>query len=72
MSFAQRWKIFANKLGKFNTALLMTIVYFTAVMICSVIRFTDPLRKRLSKSKESYWEDYRQKELKLENYYRLS
>lgn len=67
-----RWKIFANKLGKINTFFLMTILYFTVVMLFSLVRFTDPLRKKLSKSKDSYWEDYRQKEFKLENYYRMS
>ncbi|MEK7484413.1 MAG: hypothetical protein AABZ60_08790 [Planctomycetota bacterium] len=72
MSFIDRWKIFANKLGKINTFILMTVLYFTVIMLFSLIRFTDPLRKKLSKSRDSYWEEYRQREFKLENYYRLS
>lgn len=72
MSFLDRWKKFAKILGKIQTVILMFVIYFIVCPLFSFVRFSDPLRKKLKKDKQSYWEEYHQKAFTLENYYRLS
>lgn len=54
--FISKWKIFANKLARVQTFIMMTIVYFLVVPFFSLIRFSDPLKLKLKKKSDSYWE----------------
>ena len=54
--FLSKWKRFANRMGRIQTFILMTIVYFLIVPIFSLVRFSDPLKLRLKKKSTSYWE----------------
>jgi len=48
------WMSCANFLGVAMTCLTMTLFYFTVLVPFTVIRFQDPLRRRLGGA--SYWE----------------
>ena len=51
-----KWKRFANRMGRIQTFILMTIVYFLVVPIFSLVRFSDPLKLKLKKKSATYWE----------------
>ena len=51
--------LFAQKLGKFNTMLLLSIVYFIVIGVMSLfvrIFRKDLLRKKLDLHEASYWQ----------------
>jgi hypothetical protein len=54
--FIAKWKRFANKLGKIQTIILMSIIYFLIVPFFSLIRLVDPLKIKIKKKSASYWE----------------
>ena len=54
--FLSKWKRFANRMGRIQTFILMTIVYFLIVPIFILVRFSDPLKLKLKKKSTSYWE----------------
>lgn len=57
------WMAGAMVMGVVMTAVLMSVLFIVVVPIFSLIRFTDPLRMRLSKDpSDSYWEPHRNSE----------
>jgi hypothetical protein len=64
--FISKWKRFANRMGRIQTFILMTIVYFLIVPIFSLVRFSDPLKLRLKKKSTSYWETKKEIDTSLE------
>lgn len=54
--FIAKWKSFANKLGKIQTFILMSIIYFLIVPFFRLIRLVDPLKIKIKKKSASYWE----------------
>jgi hypothetical protein len=53
------WMLFAQKLGKFNTMLLLSLVYFIVIGLMSLfarILRKDLLRKKLDPHAASYWQ----------------
>lgn len=53
------WKNIAQKIGRFQTQVLVTLLYFVAVPVFSLIRLRDPLRLKLWQQKrlaKSYWQ----------------
>lgn len=49
------WKKVAHAMGVFNTYLLLSVLYFLFIPFFSLVRFSDPLSKRLGAA--SYWRD---------------
>jgi hypothetical protein len=64
--FLSKWKRFANRMGRVQTFILMTIIYFLIVPIFSLVRFSDPLKLRLKKNFTSYWETKKEIDTSLE------
>ena len=56
-AFKKGWMKFAAVMAVVNTNILMFIIYFIFVPFFSLIRLTDPLRKRWKKDIDSYWSD---------------
>jgi low affinity Fe/Cu permease len=54
--FMSKWKRFANHMGRIQTFVLMTIIYFLIVPFFSLVRFSDPLKLKLKKKSTTYWE----------------
>ncbi len=55
----QKWLAVAQVIGRFQTALLVGILYFVVVPVFSLVRLADPLRLRLYKVKrqaKTYWQ----------------
>jgi hypothetical protein len=53
------WMLFAQKLGKFNTMLLLSLVYFIVIGLMSLfvrIFRKDLLRKKMDLNVASYWQ----------------
>ncbi len=71
-AFIDKWKRFANKLGRFQTMILMTIIYFLVVPIFSLIRFSDPLKLKFDKKSGSYWEPKKPVDTSLEQMKQLN
>lgn len=65
----QAWKRFAFVLGRINTTILLTVVYFLIIPVFSLMRFKDPLRKRLGG--ESYWQPFQGRAISLEQFNRM-
>jgi hypothetical protein len=65
-SFLSKWKRFANRMGRVQTFILMTIIYFLVVPIFSLVRFSDPLKLKLNKKSTSYWETKKEIDTSLE------
>ncbi len=40
------WMAFARALGRINTVLVLTLIYFLVLPVFSLLRFKDPLRLR--------------------------
>jgi hypothetical protein len=53
-------------MGRVQTFILMTIIYFLVVPIFSLVRFSDPLKLRLKKKSTSYWETKKEIDTSLE------
>ena len=64
--FLSKWKRFANRMGKIQTFILMTIIYFLIVPLFSLVRLSDPLKLRLKKNDATYWENKREIDTSLE------
>ena len=64
--FLNKWKRFANRMGRIQTTVLMTIIYFLIVPIFSLVRFSDPLKLKLKKGSASYWEPKKEVDTSLE------
>jgi hypothetical protein len=60
------WMTGASRLGTVMTYVVMTVLFVTLLPVFSLIRFKDPLRMKLRKSGETYWEDYPPHEHSLE------
>jgi len=54
--FKEKWMKFANKVARVQTIVIMTVIYFLLVPFFSLIRLWDPLKLRLKKTADSYWE----------------
>ena len=55
----QFYKKIAQRIGRFQTILLVTILYFVAVPVFSLVRLLDPLRLKLYQQKrkaQTYWQ----------------
>lgn len=63
------WKRFAKVLGRIQTMILLTVIYFVIIPIFSLLRLKDPLKKRLIG--ESYWQPFKSRPLTLENFQRM-
>jgi hypothetical protein len=64
--FLSKWKRFANRMGRIQTFILMTIIYFLIVPFFSLVRFSDPLKLKLKKKSTSYWETKKEVDTSLE------
>ncbi len=68
------WMTFAMALGAVMTPVLFTVVFVVVLPVFSLIRFRDPLRKKLEPSENpsgSYWEEYTPHEATLDRSSRL-
>ena len=63
------WKWVAEKINWFMTGVLCTVLFFTVLPFWSVMRFWDPLRKKLG-GQDSYWEPYRNSPATLDRFMR--
>ena len=61
------WMAFAHVLGRFMTVVWMVIFYCLFLPPFSLIRFSDPLKKKLGMD-ETYWEDRPEVEPTIENF----
>ncbi len=59
------WMTAAAAMGKVMLPVMLTILFFTVVPIFSLIRFSDPLRRKLL-AKGTYWERHKPHEPTLE------
>lgn len=64
--FFKAWKNFAHKIARAQTWVLMFIIYFLVVPFFNILRFRDPLKLRLKKKADSYWEKKKQLNTSLE------
>ena len=55
------WMSLAVPIGILMSNVMLTLLYFVLLPVFSLIRFGDPLRKRLSKD-GTYWEDHKEHE----------
>ncbi len=62
--FLKGWKAFWHPVGKAQTILILSIIYWLLMPFFSLIRFRDPLRKRLGE--RSFWIRRKPVELSLE------
>jgi hypothetical protein len=53
-------------MGRVQTFILMTIIYFLIVPFFSLVRFSDPLKLKLKKKSTSYWETKKEIDTSLE------
>jgi hypothetical protein len=60
-SFLRGWKAFWSPVGKFQTLLILSVIYWVVLPIFSLVRFKDPLRKR--REGDSFWTARRPLEL---------
>jgi hypothetical protein len=69
--FISKWKKFANKVARVQTVILMSIIYFLIVPFFSLIRLSDPLKKKIKKKCDSYWEPKKDIDISIDNMKRL-
>lgn len=60
------WMTVASYMGAVMTFVLLSVLFFVFLPVFSLIRLGDPLRRKLLKADESYWEDHRHHESTLE------
>jgi hypothetical protein len=65
--FISKWKKFANKVARVQTVILMSIIYFLIVPFFSLIRFSDPLKIKIKKKRDSYWEPKEEIDISVDN-----
>jgi len=56
-----RWMKFANVIGRFNTKVILSLMYasvFTTIRILLFLFRKDPLEKKFDSSLDSYWSDH--------------
>lgn len=63
------WKRFAYILGKIQTTILLTLIYFLIIPFFSLVRLKDPLSKRLEGS--SYWQAFKKQPTTLEQFQKM-
>lgn len=63
------WKRFAYILGKIQTTILLTLIYFLIIPFFSLVRLKDPLSKRLGGS--SYWQAFKKHPTTLEQFQKM-
>jgi len=56
-AFWHGFKAVAEVINRFMTGVMFTVLYFTVLPFWALIRFTDPLKKKLG-GQDSYWEPY--------------
>jgi hypothetical protein len=64
-----RRKRFAKVLGKIQTTILLSVIYFLIIPIFSLLRFKDPLKKRLGS--QTYWQPFKSRPITMENFERM-
>ena len=64
------WMKMAEILGAIMTRILLTVFYFTLLVPFTLIRFSDPLRLKLSRDIKSFWVPSRPAEATLERFRR--
>ncbi len=62
------WMTMAHYMGTVMTNVVLTIFYFTILMPFTLIRFKDPLRKKLGGA--TYWEPHKNAEPSIERFRR--
>jgi hypothetical protein len=62
----EKWKLFARVLGKIQTVIWLSLVYFLLIPFFSLLRFKDPLSKKMGK--ESYWQPFKSRPVTIENF----
>jgi hypothetical protein len=62
------WKKFAEVLGLVVMTVLFTVLYFVLLPFWNLMRFGDPLRKRLRG--RTYWEPYKNSPAELDRFQR--
>ncbi len=61
------WMSMAAGVGIVMSPVLLTVLYVVLLPVFSiVVRFGDPLRKKISPHRETYWEDYKPHEATLD------
>jgi hypothetical protein len=70
--FMSKWKRFANRMGRIQTFILMSVIYFLIVPIFSLVRFSDPLKLKLKKKAATYWEPKQPVDTSLESMRQLN
>lgn len=63
------WKKFAQVLGKIQTTILLTLIYFLIIPFFSLLRLKDPLCKRLEGL--SYWQAFKKRPNTLEEFQKM-
>ncbi len=64
-----KWKQFAHILGRIQTTILLSVIYFLIIPCFSFLRLKDPLCKRLGKS--SYWQTFKTRSLTIDDFRRM-
>lgn len=64
------WMKMAEVMGGIMTRILLTVFYFTLLVPFTLIRFSDPLRLKLSRDIKSFWVPSRPTETTLERFRR--
>lgn len=64
------WMRVGAAIGAVMTRVILTVIYFTILVPFTLIRLSDPLRKRRGPRLDTYWEPYRNPEATLERYER--
>jgi hypothetical protein len=65
--FIGKWKRFAFKVAKAQTFILMSIIYFLIIPFFSLIRLSDPLKIKIKKKSDSYWEQKKEIDISIDN-----
>jgi hypothetical protein len=61
------WMTAGIKIGTVMTTILLTALFVLLLPVFSIIvRFSDPLRKKLNRNSSTYWEDYKRHDATLE------
>jgi hypothetical protein len=64
--FIAKWKRFAYKVAKVQTFVLMSIIYFLIVPFFSLVRLSDPLKIKIKKKTDSYWEPKKEMDVSID------
>lgn len=66
----QAWKKFAHVLGRVQTTILLTVIYFLFIPFFTLFQIPkDPLKKRLLG--DTYWQTFKGKPLDIDNFRKM-